>query len=209
MLSPLLVLMYFKMCFLPFHFPSLLSYLIKASSSPVIPDVPSSMYSWVDLQIYISQQNRVFVLFRPSLLPGLVAFTTDFSENDPIDFNGFDSDAFFCQPSLELVVVKSSGMKTYLINPKLMSSFSFTSGFLICPFMISFTKIATQIYPKGKDDSLGNFFWMSSWLAVVFTSWVNSLGSLSLCTDFFPCFKGNSFLFCGLAFPSLQVSHFF
>lgn len=123
------------------------------------------------------------MLFRPSLLPGLVAFTTaDCSENDPIVFNGFDSDALFCQPSLQLVVMKH-WQENIINKPKTLMSFSLSLPcqdslviLLICPFVISFTKIATQIYPKGKDDSLGNFFWMSSWLAVVFTSWVNSLG---------------------------------
>lgn len=211
----MLVLMYFKLCFLSFHFSSPLSNLIKAPGSQVLPEVPSSTYSWLYLQINISQQDNVFLLFRPSLLPGLVAFTkADFSENDPRVFNGVDSDALFCQPSLQLVVVQSIGMKT-LSKPKtLVSSLSlphqdFFVILLICPFVISFTKIATQIYPKGKDDSLGYFFWMSSWRAVVFTSWVTSLSFLSLCMLFFSYFKGIIFLCCWLAFPSLQILHFF
>lgn len=69
---------------------------------------------------------------------------------------------------------------------------------LICPFMTSAAKIATQIYPKGKDDSLGNFFWISNWLTVMFISWINSLGSQCFCTAFFSYFKGNVPLFCGL-----------
>lgn len=94
-------------------------------------------------------------------------------------------------------------MKTVMFSkPKALMSclplWDFLVILLICPFMTSVTKIATQIYPKGKDDSPGNFFWISIWLAVVFTSWINSLGFRSLCTAFFSYFKGNVPLFCGL-----------
>lgn len=80
---------------------------------------------------------------------------------------------------------------------------------LICPFMTSVAKIATQIYPKGKDDSLGNFFWISNWLTVMFISWINSLGSQCFCTAFFLLFrrKHPPVLWTASTFLNLQVSH--
>ena len=159
----------------------------------------------------VLNETGSFVLFRPSLLSGLVAFTTaNFSENDP------------SSPSLLIGVFSGSGCRCCLLpaflaacssikhwhgngmfskSEALMSSslphWDFLVILLICPFMTSVTKIATRIYPKGRDDSLGNFFWISNWLAVVFTSWINSLGSWLLCTAFF-YFRGKVPLFCRL-----------
>lgn len=192
------------------HSLTLRSNLIKSSSREILPDVLGSACSWVHLQNDTSQRNRLFCAFRPSLLSGSVTINkTSVAPAGCASWSVFSGSGSRC-PLWPVFLAACSSKNcchenTMFSKPTALMSSSlplphwvFLVILLIRPFVTLVTKIATHLYPKGKDDSRGNFFCISNWLAVVFTSWINSLGSQSLCTAFFSYFKGKVSLLWGL-----------